>query len=200
MRATPPSSGEESSSLDWMTGADHRTERGAWSSSSRNNNKSTTTKLRHFRTSNKKGSRYSLSLVCRIVVCSTICCCCVVPFLVSFLYVVFYLEPPSAEHGGINEQSDFVDRGATHGGKRPVLPSDLRLGNLQCPGLSKAASQEMVYWQNIDSDRRYTSPFYSANNNNNAHDGTVRRQQYLSFRPDGGGFNVSSCDYNTFSA
>jgi len=136
MRATPPSSGEESSSFDWMTGADHRTELNAarWSSSSRHINKSTTTNLRRTRTSNKKGGRYSSSLVCRIVVCSTICCCCVVPFLVSFLYVVFFLEPPSAEHGGINEQSDFVDRGATHGGKRPVLPSDLRLGNLQCPG------------------------------------------------------------------
>jgi len=74
----------------------------------------------------------------------------------------------------------MIDRGDAYGGKRPVLPSDLRLDTtLQCEGLTSDQSNEMVYWQRIESDLRYTSPFYRQNHHT----------QYLTFMPDGGGFN-----------
>ena len=124
--------------------------------------------------------------------------CFVGPFLLCFLYVVLYVVPtfpestaaaasktsPTLSNPANVEWHDhpLIDRGATYGGKRPVLPSDLRLDTLQCPGLTMEQSQEMVYWQKIDSDRRYTSPCYQKYSHN-------RTQQYLTFKPDGGGFN-----------
>jgi len=65
---------------------------------------------------------------------------------------------------------------------RPKLPSDERLGNLQCAaygGPSDDVARDMVYWQNIPSDHAYKSPFFPE-------DGVER---YLTFEPDGGGFN-----------
>jgi hypothetical protein len=55
------------------------------------------------------------------------------------------------------------------------------LAELQCdkyggPALSDA--QEMVYWQDIESDAKFASPF-----------NRDTEEQYLTFEPDEGGFN-----------
>jgi hypothetical protein len=55
------------------------------------------------------------------------------------------------------------------------------IAGLKCDkygGPSEEASQEMVYWRDITSDNAYESPFHT-------HD-TIR---YLTFEPDGGGWN-----------
>jgi GDP-fucose protein O-fucosyltransferase len=67
--------------------------------------------------------------------------------------------------------------------QRPRLPSDDRRANLSCsayggPFDDAAVTQEMVYWQVIPRDRAYTSAYYQANHT-----------KYLTFEPDGGGFN-----------
>ena len=65
---------------------------------------------------------------------------------------------------------------------RPKLPSDARLAHLSCDaygGPDDEAAHEMVYWQDIPSDHTYKSPFSPT-------DGVER---YLTFEPDGGGFN-----------
>jgi hypothetical protein len=67
-----------------------------------------------------------------------------------------------------------------HQGRGP-LPSDLRVASLSCErfgGPSPEIAQEMVYWQDITSDSKYKSPFLEPN---------VTR--YMTFEPDGGGFN-----------
>jgi hypothetical protein len=67
-----------------------------------------------------------------------------------------------------------------HQGRGP-LPSDLRLAGLSCAhfdGPSPEIAQEMVYWQDIASDKKYKSPFLEPN---------VTR--YMTFEPDTGGFN-----------
>lgn len=70
-----------------------------------------------------------------------------------------------------------------HKEKRPPLPSDARLQHLSCQahgGPSDEVAQDLVYWQHIPSDNAYKSPFFK-------HDDGVER--YLTFEPDGGGFN-----------
>lgn len=65
---------------------------------------------------------------------------------------------------------------------RPKLPSDERLGRLNCDahgGPSQDVAHDMVYWQNIPSDHQYKSPFLL----------NSRQEKYLTFEPDGGGFN-----------
>lgn len=65
---------------------------------------------------------------------------------------------------------------------RPKLPSDERLGHLSCEaygGPSHEVARDMVYWQKIPSDTQYKSPFFLK-------EGVER---YLTFEPDGGGFN-----------
>lgn len=64
---------------------------------------------------------------------------------------------------------------------RPLVSADYRLAELQCdkyggPALSDA--QEMVYWQDIESDAKFASPF-----------NRDTEEQYLTFEPDEGGFN-----------
>lgn len=138
------------------------------------------------------------SLLCKI--CTGFVVCCMLPFLLCFLYVVLYLVPTLDEEqeqeANVHWHKEFVDRGAAYGGKRPVMLSDLRLDTtLQCEGLTKEQSNEMVYWQRIESDRKYTSPFYRKNleKQNNSTTRTTKnnksQQQYLTFMPDGGGFN-----------
>ena len=64
-----------------------------------------------------------------------------------------------------------------------------QLGGLSCSkygnGPSDAISQKMVYWHDIPSDSTYQSPFHKKkqleNNNNSI--------QYMTFEPDGGGWN-----------
>ena len=61
---------------------------------------------------------------------------------------------------------------------RPKLPSDERLGHLNCEafgGPSEEVARDMVYWQNIPSDHQYKSPFFP------------KEEKYLTFEPDGGG-------------
>ena len=65
---------------------------------------------------------------------------------------------------------------------RPKLPSDDRLAHLHCEpygGPNDEAAQAMVYWQVIPSDHQYRSPYFMDDNT----------ERYLTFEPDGGGFN-----------
>jgi len=57
--------------------------------------------------------------------------------------------------------------------------------------MEKSATQEMVYWQDIQSDSNYQSPFYRNNEKK-------KRKTYLSFEPDGGGWNNIRMVRNTF--
>ena len=61
---------------------------------------------------------------------------------------------------------------------------DHKLGGLSCAafgGPSDEVASEMVYWSDIPDDSHYESPFKQ-----NRDDGTV---QYMTFEPDGGGWN-----------
>ena len=49
-------------------------------------------------------------------------------------------------------------------------------------GPSSDIAQEMVYWKDIPNDSHYRSPFYNKNDND-------QQQRYLTFEPDGGGWN-----------
>lgn len=76
------------------------------------------------------------------------------------------------------EKVDLIEH---HGRLRPVLKADYRMSHLQCEefgGPGHQESQEMVYWQEIPEDSKFTSPFKE--------EGATR---YLTFEPDGGGFN-----------
>jgi hypothetical protein len=68
---------------------------------------------------------------------------------------------------------------------RAKLPSDDRLAHLNCEphgGPNNPSSvQAMVYWQVIPSDHQYVSPF--------ARQSASAEERYLTFEPDGGGFN-----------
>jgi hypothetical protein len=66
--------------------------------------------------------------------------------------------------------------------------------NLNCErygGPSKADAQEMVYWKDIPSDSHYISPFHPNNKRNAKAAKTNNSQQrkYMTFEPDGGGWN-----------
>ena len=59
------------------------------------------------------------------------------------------------------------------------------IGGLSCKkygGPSDEIASEMVYWQEIPSDSTYQSPFYKKKK-------AGGRTQYLTFEPDGGGWN-----------
>ena len=61
----------------------------------------------------------------------------------------------------------------------------MELATLDCKaygGPSKEAVQEMVYWQDIPSDSAYAPPFFEINNRE-------EKRKYLTFEPDGGGWN-----------
>jgi len=105
------------------------------------------------------------------------CCCSLCAVTISFLFGVLLIL---SDGDGVEE--DFVDRGRDLGGKRPILPSDLRLAKLTCAdhgGPSDELAQEMVYWQQIESDLHYKSPFLDE----------YAETRYMTFEPDGGGFN-----------
>ena len=60
------------------------------------------------------------------------------------------------------------------------------LATLSCAahgGPDDAAAREMVYWHDIPSDATYTSPFLSSHTNK------YKGERYLTFEPDGGGWN-----------
>ena len=61
------------------------------------------------------------------------------------------------------------------------------LGGLQCSAFGgppdEVVAKEMVYWSDIPSDANYVSPFRKNNEANN------RPTQYMTFEPDGGGWN-----------
>jgi hypothetical protein len=90
--------------------------------------------------------------------------------------------------------SSFMDRktGATRKNQKSIQRSDSRsenandhqhrLAGLNCDkwgGPYHDAAQEMVYWEDIPSDERFASPFHQSNG----------PTQYLTFEPDGGGWN-----------
>eukprot|EP00934_Nitzschia_sp_Nitz4_P007095 Nitzschia sp. Nitz4//scaffold284_size24204//366//2431//NITZ4_008411-RA/size24204-augustus-gene-0.2-mRNA-1//1//CDS//3329545673//7085//frame0 len=61
-----------------------------------------------------------------------------------------------------------------------------RIANLDCErfgGPSQEVAQEMVYWEDIPSDAEYVSPFHHTQNSKG------RSRQFLTFEPDGGGWN-----------
>jgi len=84
-----------------------------------------------------------------------------------------------------NQLKDVVETiGATAAGESDN--QSMQLATLDCKaygGPSLEAAQEMVYWQEISSDSSYTPPFYQINQ----HEGNGKK--YLTFEPDGGGWN-----------
>jgi hypothetical protein len=61
------------------------------------------------------------------------------------------------------------------------LESQTKLAELNCEkfgGPSQEVAQEMVYWEDIPSDNRFVSPFFREG-----------ETKYLTFEPDGGGWN-----------
>jgi hypothetical protein len=67
--------------------------------------------------------------------------------------------------------------------KKRVLNSEsqTKLAELKCEkfgGPSQEVAQEMVYWEDIPSDNRFVSPFFREG-----------ETKYLTFEPDGGGWN-----------
>ena len=62
----------------------------------------------------------------------------------------------------------------------------MRMAELDCKaygGPSPEDAQEMVYWRDIPSDSLYVSPFFKTNRKQN------EQREYLTFEPDGGGWN-----------
>jgi hypothetical protein len=62
------------------------------------------------------------------------------------------------------------------------------LAGLNCEaygGPSKDIAQEMVYWSDIPSDSKFISPFFQGNHANDV----KSHVQYMTFEPDGGGWN-----------
>jgi hypothetical protein len=62
----------------------------------------------------------------------------------------------------------------------------MRMAELDCKaygGPSPEDAQEMVYWQDIPSDSLYVSPFFKTDRKQN------EQREYLTFEPDGGGWN-----------
>lgn len=145
----------------------------------RNNN--TTTKRRRGTSTKARKSHVFVRKVLSLLICG------IGIVLVGLCFIFVFLVPETGSTEEVTES--FVDRGERLGGKRPVLPSDLRLATLttcQAYGLAfdeetmAAAAQEMVYWQTIPTDYQYQSPFF---------DGNASPQRYLTFALDGGGFN-----------
>ena len=56
-------------------------------------------------------------------------------------------------------------------------------------GPNKIAAQEMVYWEDILSDNKYTSPFHPQQQHPKGEDGQTDISQYMTFEPDQGGWN-----------
>jgi GDP-fucose protein O-fucosyltransferase len=66
-------------------------------------------------------------------------------------------------------------------------PSLAKLSCEKYGGPADEFAQEMVYWQDIPSDTQYVSPFHPLRKA--AGSGAVKRRRYMTFEPDGGGWN-----------
>jgi len=99
-------------------------------------------------------------------------------FVCCFLSVAVTFFHGSILHGLDSSGPAFIK---INGNRRPVLASDLRLAGLSCQahgGPANQIAQEMVYWQDIPQDSKHKSPFLN--------ESTIR---YMTFEPDGGGWN-----------
>ena len=70
-----------------------------------------------------------------------------------------------------------------------MVDEEQSIAGLNCDrygGPSPEVAQEMVYWRDIPSDNDYLSPFEKANV---GLDPSSRTVKYMTFEPDGGGFN-----------
>lgn len=88
----------------------------------------------------------------------------------------------------------FGRSNSSNGTKSVRVPNqhDHRLAGLQCDkwgGPSLNAAQEMVYWEDIPSDEQYLSPFHPEANKDETGSTELRIDQFLTFEPDGGGWN-----------
>jgi hypothetical protein len=114
---------------------------------------------------------------------------CSLSLLVSLwqTLALYQQDQASMHRRPLYQLGDFI---LTRHGKRPVLPSDMRIGSLSCDAYGGPAyeiAQEMVYWQEISSDRVYRSPFY--NDTVLSSPPGKPAAKYLTFQPDGGGWN-----------
>ncbi len=76
-------------------------------------------------------------------------------------------------------------------GSENVLHPTTQLKGLSCQAhggpLDRAATEEMVYWSDIPSDAQFVSPFHPSKRN--PHQSSSSRRLFMTFEPDGGGWN-----------
>jgi len=92
-------------------------------------------------------------------------------------------KPPKMIQKKQEEQQQQQQQHQPHKGL-PENPHSSRVAGLNCDafsGPSAEEAQEMVYWEDIPSDAKWSSPFHPNHRNG--------PPQYLTFEPDAGGWN-----------
>jgi len=92
-------------------------------------------------------------------------------------------EEDEKEGGSQKEEGSLFIAGRLAADKKKILQGS-KIASLSCEaygGPSKDLAQEMVYWSDVPSDALYVSPL--------KHKQKGQRRQYMTFEPDGGGWN-----------
>ena len=106
----------------------------------------------------------------------------------EYVNIEVQLDDYNNEDDDGNEDDDNIDEKGEEQGKWLDNKNVHKLGDLSCTahgGPSDEIAAEMVYWRDIPQDSNYMSPFKHRKNN-----GPV---QYMTFEPDGGGWNNIRC-------
>ena len=88
---------------------------------------------------------------------------------------------PSAEHSNFVDKHIQITKSDDTSNTKKADDALHSVAGLDCSahgGPSNELAQEMVYWRNLPSDESYVSPFHDPN-----------ERRYITFEPDGGGWN-----------